>query len=276
MSGVPGAMALPLHVESHGSGPPILLLHGFGGSSFTFRHWVESLARDHEVILVDMKGFGSAPKPDDERYDPHELANLIHRLVLQRDLRNLTLVGHSLGGGVALLVALLLLDRGELDRLRALVSVAGAAYGLRIPTFIGLVRRRWTAGLALRLVPSRWLIRTVLRSIVYDPEGVRPDQVESYAEPLGSRAGRRALLRTAAQIVPPDLAEITARFGELDVPALLLWGRSDPVIPVELGERLARELPRARLEILEECGHIPPEERPWESLAVLRKFLEEC
>lgn len=270
-----GDYALPLHVEVRGSGPPVLLLHGFGAHAFTFRHWSEILAERHEVILVDMKGFGAAPKPEDGCYGPADQANLVVRLIINRDLRDLTLVGHSFGGAVALLVALRLMERGELSRLRGIVSVAGPAYRQEYPTYIGIARRRKVALLLLRLVPTRWLIRKVLESIVFDVGSITRTQVEAYAEPLATREGQRALVATAQQIEPPDLDEIVARYPDLDVPILILWGRHDPVVPLRVGERLANDLPHGRLVVVEECGHDPPEECPRKTAEILQRFIDE-
>lgn len=62
-----GSHGLPLHVEECGRGSPVLLLHGYAASAFSFRHWIPPLARRHRILAVDLKGFGSAPKPDDGR-----------------------------------------------------------------------------------------------------------------------------------------------------------------------------------------------------------------
>lgn len=271
--GAGGGFSLPLHVEETGEGPPLLLLHGFGANSYTWHRWVPELARDHRVIRVDLKGFGAAPKPDDDAYAPADHAELLLRLVRGRDLRDLTVVGHSLGGGIALLLALRLLE-AEAERLRALVLVAAPAYRQGIPPWIRRARIPLVGRIFLRLVPPRRLIRWVLRSIVHDPSTITRTQVEAYAEPLESADARRALLRTARQIVPPDLERTVRRYPEIGVPALLLYGREDPVVPLEVGERLADALPRARLHVLDACGHDPPEELPEESLAAVRAFLD--
>jgi pimeloyl-ACP methyl ester carboxylesterase len=268
----PDARLLPLHVETTGSGDPVVLLHGFGASGFTWRHWAPELSRRHEVLLVDLKGFGSAAKPPDGRYSPTDLADDVHRLVHQRDLRRLTLVGHSLGGGIALLVALRLLEEGE-GRLARLVSVSGVAYRQAIPHYIGMVRTRPLARSFLRVVPAGWLMRRVLCSVVHDPALVTAEQVEGYARPLRTSGARRALAETARQIVPDGLDGLVSRYPGLDVPALLIWGRHDPVVPLALGRRLAEDLPRARMVVLEGCGHLPAEEKPSESLAALTDFL---
>ena len=95
----------------------------------------------------------------------------------------------------------------------------------------------------------------------------------AYAEPLYDAAHRTALIKTALRIIPPDLAEVTTRIREIDLPTLLLWGRHDWVVPLDVAERLLADLPRARLEIMEDCGHVPPEELPKESLEIVLKFL---
>ncbi len=273
------ALDLPLAVETHGMQPgpgveTFLLLHGYGGSSFSWRYWTGPLARRGHVVLVDLKGFGAAPKPDDEAYGPHEQSELVHRLVLQRDLRNLTVVGHSLGGGVALLLALRLTSE-EPERLARLVILAGAAYRQKLPPFVALANRPRLASLVMRVLGARFLVKLVLKQIVYDRSRVTRAQVEGYAEPLDGADARRALIRVGRAVVPDDIDELVARYPSITVPTLVLWGRHDSVVPLWVGERLAEELPRARLEVLEECGHLPAEERPEESLQALERFLDE-
>lgn len=265
---------LPLHVETRGSGEPLVFLHGFGGSSFTWRHWIGPLSREYRVILVDLKGWGASPAPRDDRYGPGDNAELVHRLIRREGLERVTLIGHSYGGGVALLTALRLLDEGE-GRLARLVSVAGAAYEQKIPPVMSMARGHFVGNLALKLAPMEWLIRKILQSIYYDPSRITETQVRAYAAPLKRPDTRHAVLAAAARLVPPDLPAVVARYPELDVPALLLWGAQDPAVPVSIGERLAGDLPDARLVVLDECGHLLPEERPRESLRVLRDFLRE-
>ena len=269
---------LPLHVETLGPNPDsgvdsLVLLHGYGGSSFSWRYWTPHLAKRAHVVLVDMKGFGLAPKPDDGQYGPEHQAELIYRLILQADLQRVTLIGHSLGGGVALGTALRLLD-SEPGRLKRLILVASAAYKQRMPLFVTLAKYRRLATTALRILGTQFVIRHVLKSIVFDSSKVSDDQVTGYAKPLSSPEAYRALIDTALAIMPPDLEKLTGRFKELDVPTLVLWGRQDRVVPLWVGERLADKLPDANLQVLENCGHMPAEELPEESWKVLQTFLE--
>ncbi|MEZ4424113.1 MAG: alpha/beta hydrolase [Gemmatimonadota bacterium] len=255
-------------------GPPLVLLHGFAGNQSTWRFWTPELAADHQVYTVDLKGFGDSPRPRDGRYAPADQAALIDAWLEERDLRDVTLVGHSLGGGVALLTALRLLDRGS-ERVRRLVVVAGPAFPQPLPRFISMARVPLLGTLALHLLSPERVIRMALSSIVFDPAGLTDTQVANYADPLGRPGGRYALLESARQIVPTDLAQVVTRYPRLTQPTLLLWGRQDIVIPVGIGQRLAATLPRARLEVLDRCGHVVPEERPEASLALVRAFLAE-
>jgi pimeloyl-ACP methyl ester carboxylesterase len=249
-----------------------VLIHGYGASAFTWRHWAPRLAERGHVVLIDLKGFGAAPKPDDGRYAPSDQAELVHRLMEALDLERVTLVGHSLGGGVALLTALRLLDAGS-TRLRRLVIVSGAAYEQELPPFIALADRPRVSALLFRVVGARLIVRTVLRTIVHDPSSLSEEQIRGYAEPLLSRDAVRVLIDVARQIVPADLSEITRRYEEIRTPTLLLWGLGDRVVPLEVGRRLEEALPNARLHVLDACGHLPAEEWPDESFAVLASFL---
>lgn len=265
---------LPLHVVSRGSGPPVVLVHGFGASRFTWRSWAPELARGHRVLEIDLKGFGDAPAPrGDESYSPIDQSHLLRDLVLETGLEGATLVGHSLGAAVALLAALELRDVRP-ESVAGLVVVAGSCYPQDLPPYISLARLPWIGPLVLELAPKGPLMRRVLREIVHDPSIVTAGMVEGYARPFRRRSARRALVRAARQLVPEGGEALIERYGELEVPALLLWGRQDPVVSLSLGERLERELPRGRLEVLEECGHMVVDEHPGRSLALVREFLE--
>ena len=271
----PAGAPLPLDVERHGLGPPLVFLHGFGASRFTFRAWEDDLSRTNELHLIDLFGCGTAPPPGDGRYGPVEQAEVVARYLCESDLRGVTLIGHSLGGGVALLVAHRLHELGQADRLVGLVSMAGPAYAQAIPRYIALARMPLFGAMLLRVVGPSRVVRAVLRSIFFDPDCVTDVQVEGYAAPMRDPSTRRALIATARQIVPDDLDDLVATFGDIGTPTLLLWGRHDHVIPLWVGKRLAHEIQRAQLVVLERCGHAPPEECPQESLAAVQKFLLE-
>lgn len=259
-----------------GGGPPLVFLHGYGAHSRYWRPWLPYLTARYTCIRIDLPGFGTAPAPADGDYSPRGLASAVVATLHHLDLRGVTLVGHSLGGGVALLSALELLDRahrGEPARLSRLVSVAGAAYRQHEPPFVRLARKGSLADAGFALLPKRWLVRKAMEAIVVQTDAVTDERVEDYARPMRDPARRRAFLECARRIVPDDLDDLMGRIPEIDVPALCLWGRQDPVVPLSIGRRLARELPRGRLEVLDACGHQVVEERPEASARRLLSFL---
>ena len=253
--------------------PAFVLLHGYGCNSYVWRHWVPDLAARGRVLEVDLKGFGSAPKPDDERYSPVDLAGSVVEMIDELELRRITLVGHSLGGGVSLLAAAVL-KRESGARLHRLVLLAPAAYRQPLPPFVWFSHRPKLASALMDLVGTERIIRWAMRSIVHEPEVVTDDLVEVYSRAWKTPEGRRAALATGRKIVPPDLESRTAGYRELDVPALVLWGDDDRVVPLWVGERLQREMPRAELTVLEGCGHLIQDERPQASWRVVESFLD--
>ena len=266
---------IPFHVEVFGAnGPPLLLLHGFGTNGYTWSRWVPILSRTHRVYVVEMKGFGDAPKPRDDRYSPLAQADLLNRWILRQDLQDLTVVGHSLGGGVALLTALGFQNENR-SRIRRLVLIAGIAYPQTLSRYLRLLGNRVWGPLLLRILPLRRVFRIALARAYHPSRPVSESHVEAYVRPLRTSSGRYALSRAAAQLAAPESVVLAKRYREVDLPTLLLWGRDDPVVPLWVAERLQAELPNARLEILDRCGHMPQEEAAEESIRVLRQFLEE-
>jgi pimeloyl-ACP methyl ester carboxylesterase len=141
-----------LYYEEQGKGPPVLLLHGFGASTFTWRHIAPELAQTHRVIAVDLKGFGQSDKPFDERYSVSDQAELLAQLIEDKDLRDLTIVGHSFGGGVALRLALEANARLQ-GRISRLVLLDSIAYQQQIPVFFRLLDVPLVSQVGVRMVP---------------------------------------------------------------------------------------------------------------------------
>ena len=107
----------------------------------------------------------------------------------------------------------------------------------------------------------------------YDRKKISGEQVEAYAAPLASLGGRHALLETARQCIPANADELIAAVSTITVPTLILWGREDKVIPLKVGELLHKLIPNSMLDVIDQCGHIPQEEKPDETIAHITEFL---
>ena len=271
MPTLPGRASAHLHVESCGAGRPLLLIHGFGATLYTWHRLVPALARRHRVIMVDLKGSGQAPKPSDGHYSVLDQAGHVAELIENENLTDLTVVGHSFGGGVALAA----LVGGALSpaRVRSLVLIDSMAYRQRVPWFIAALRVPVLGPCLLRLSPPEVQVRLVLRAGYHQPRRITDDIVRAYAAPLRDAAARRALIDTARAIPPDNADALAARYGAIAVPTLMLWGRHDTIVPLAVGDRLHRAIPASRLAVIDDAGHLPHEEQPEPVLRELERFL---
>lgn len=257
-----------LNWQERGEGPALLLVHGFGQSSYVWRFVCEALG-EYRTITVDLKGFGASDKPVDGKYSPLDQAELVGRFVEALALENFTLIGHSFGGAVSLQ----LVTQYSL-RLRSLVLMDSAAFPQRLPYFMRLFRPPVLGELTTGLGPARIGAHVAMRLAYRNRHAATADAIGQYADAFASPGGRQAMLATARQMVPADMAAFTAGYGSISVPTLIIWGRQDPIVPLSVGERLARTIPGSRLEVVEDCGHCPQEERPEETVRLMREFLE--
>jgi pimeloyl-ACP methyl ester carboxylesterase len=262
-----------LYYETYGTGSPIIFLHGLGGTLYTWRYLVGPFKSGHQLILFDLKGAGKSPKPCDNKYSMFDQAELIYRFILQKNLRNVILVGHSFGGGVALLTALKL-EKYDPGRLSRLVLIDTVSYPQKLPWVVRMMRTPIIGALGLYLIPDRIKVRKMLESIYFDDNKITEADVEAYAEPLSLPGAKSALRQTAKQIIPENMEELIRMYPRIKVPTLIIWGREDGIIPLHNGMRLHNDIPDSQLVIIERCGHDPPEERPEQVIEVMQKFLE--
>ncbi len=260
---------LPLHSEAVGNGPPLILLHGFGATLFTWRFLVAPLAESHRVVRVDLLGFGNSPKPYDGDYSIRAQSKLLEAFIAAHCLNDVTLVGHSLGGAVALLTAL---RRKNTGLVRSLVLIDAPAYQQPLPLFIRALRTPLGPTLA-RVMPAELQVKSVLKLAYFDNAAVPTESVRVYARALRSAGGRHALVQTARELIPPDIGAVSLQYPQLHVPTLLIWGQHDEIVPLSTGTRLARVLPHATLVVIERSGHLPQEETPGEVIRAVTEFV---
>jgi pimeloyl-ACP methyl ester carboxylesterase len=269
---MPGHAPVTLYYEEQGSGPPLLLLHGLGESLFTWHEILPALAARHRVIALDLKGFGRSDKPDDGAYSADDQAALVARFIVERNLRDLALVGHSFGGTVALRTALVE-SIARTRRIRRIAVISAPALPAATARYLDLVLAPLVPDTVAAVVPPEPLARFLLKEAM---GGRVPSEeiVKGYAEPYRDHDATRAFLATARSIVnETDTAAISKRYKALALPALVVWCRKDPIVPLRSGRKLAAAIPRARLAIIDGCHHLPQHERPKQLVDTLRKFL---
>ena len=253
-----------------GSGPAIVLLHGFASSIYTWKDVAPVLARDHDVLALDLPGFGQSDCPPDLSFDeyPAVLLGLLDRLGVSRA----TLVGNSMGGAVAVAVA-----AARPDRVERLVLVDAAGFNLeekQRPWPIRVVGSAPVAAVLDRLPLRRLLVGASLRQVFFDDALVTRERIDEYLEPVLRPATPQAIRSLlASRSLHADAFEKLLR--KVTAPALILWGREDEWIPLRDAGRFAGALPGSRVVVLDRCGHMPQEERPAEVARLISEFLSD-
>ncbi len=259
-----------LRYVRHGSGKTLVLIHGFASSLYTWSETLPVLARTHDVVALDLPGFGASEMPADLSWPelPRAVLGLMDRLGVERA----ALIGHSLGGAVALSVA-----AEAQGRVEALVLIDSAGFNLdpqSRPKLVGLAASPALGAVADALPVRRALTTLGLRQVFHDRARVTPERVEEYLHPLRRAEWLPAMrsLLTSRQREQTSFASLLPR---VRTRTLILWGREDAWAPVEHAQRFQAGLARSSVVIFEACGHVPHEERPADALRALRAFLDE-
>jgi pimeloyl-ACP methyl ester carboxylesterase len=252
---------LQLYHERHGRGRPVIALHGYGETLYTWRHLTGPISAQNELYLFDLKGHGRSPKPRDGKYAAEDQAELIHDFIRRQNLTDVTLIGHSMGGGISLVLAERLIAERP-DRLASLVLVGSVSYLQPIAALARVIGVPLLGEALLTIVPPGLVVRTVLRGAYYDPEKVTEDEVEAYKVNLADHDSIHALVTIARHIIPHAIEPALAAINASGVPVLLIWGRQDHYVPLAVGSRLNARLKRSRLWAIDKCGHVPHGERP--------------
>jgi pimeloyl-ACP methyl ester carboxylesterase len=264
---------LRLAVIDKGQGRPILLLHGLATSSYTWHAIIPDLAKNHRVIAIDLRGFGASDKPIDDHYSIQDQSETVAAFIEQENLQDLTIIGHSFGGGVTLSLALKAAAEPR-PRIRNIVLVDTIAYRQPMPVFFKLFQVPMVADVSMTLVPPEVQAAQGLRLAYFDPDKISAQDVAEYASTLYSPAAKHALSKTIEKIMPDNIDEIAERYNTIKLPTLILWCERDKVVPVRLGRRLQRAMPAAELTVFAECGHMPQEEKPNDTLGAIQAFLK--
>jgi pimeloyl-ACP methyl ester carboxylesterase len=259
-----------LHYTVSGTGPPLIALHGFGATSYAWRYVAPALARDYEVYLVDLVGHGASARSADGCYSLEAQATLVYDLIRERDLRNVSLIGNSLGGGVALTLALRMASEHD-ERLSTLVLL-DSIYKAPIPFIFKVLRTPFWGRLAMSL-PARVSVSLALWYVTVSHIGNTDDVVSAYAANLSTPGGKEALIETIRQIDLDGIDEIINNVRSLDVRTLIIWGRGDPLLRPAIGEQLHRDLRNSSYCVIDKCGHLPQEEMPEVVISCIREFL---
>ncbi len=257
-----------LHYTKKGHGQPVVMIHGFGLSSYSFRFLMHDLSKDYEVYALDLKGFGESIKPEDGRYSAYDQASYVLEFIRRHNLKNVILIGHSLGGGVALSVALK--NKEEISKL---ILLDAAAYRQKLPKMIDWLNTPVIGKLGFYLLPASYHTKMAYKYAFYDDSKIPQDSIKELSKSLQKPNARYAYCQTSNCIIPEDIDEVSKKYKTLNIPTLVIWGDKDTVVRKKIAYKLYHDLPVVTLKIIPNCGHIPHEEQPEVVIKHIRKFL---
>ena len=254
-----------IHYVDRGQGPALVLIHGLGGRIYNFRYNIPVLSERMRVVALDLKGFGYSERPADGDYSLAAQARLVGDLMDRLGISRAAVLGHSMGGAIALRLATTCPQK--VDRL---ILVGSASPNEMVPRLAGSPPLRYLLRLGTALVLHQpWLRESVLRQGFYDPAFLSPEMLEEFrrsARIRGSTNAIASLLSDAARDDAVDLSRVSQ-------PVLLLWGEGDRWTSLRLARRLVDELPDARLRVIDRARHMVLEERAEEANEAILAFL---
>jgi pimeloyl-ACP methyl ester carboxylesterase len=276
---------LTLHHTYGGLGRPIVFIHGLGSSGYIeWRFNLERFARTNRVFAPDLPGYGRSDKPAAARYGIPYFARTIDRYLASRRIRDAAIVGTSMGGRIALEVAL-----EYPDRVGRLVIVNS----------LGLGRPKIQPYYPMMLVPRvgetllrgmrhglRWAPSPVIRRFAARFIGARGDlektmsdaYLDDLREMYAAEGYQDAYLATVRSLANPRSylggLDVTRRLDRIKAPVLIIWGADDPLFPVAQARRAHSLLPGSKLAVIEGAGHTPQAEKPEEFNKHLAAFLK--
>jgi pimeloyl-ACP methyl ester carboxylesterase len=258
------------------TGPLVLLVHGITGHGAAWDPVTKLLAREHRVLVPDLLGHGTSAKPRGD-YSLGAFAAGLRDLMIALGEPRATVVGHSLGGGVAMQFSYQFPERVE-----RLVLVSSGGLGREV----NLMLRAAALPGAEQVIPfltARWLVSaggTVARAL--DRVGLRlGTDLAGMSEgllSLSDREARQAFVATVRAVIDAGGQRVNANdrlYLAAEVPTLLVWGERDPMIPAAHGRAAHAAMPGSRLEIFERAGHFPWQDDPDRFATVLTEFIAE-
>ena len=250
-----------------GTGEPLVMLHGLGGTKASFLPTVAALSHRYRTIAVDLPGFGDSGKPLGAAYDPAFFSRSILSLLDEMGLERVHLLGHSMGGRAALEVAF-----DHPDRIAGLI--------LMNPSLAWLRDRPWARylryvrpELGLLQAAPRGVVAAIIHRLV--PGAETPwvqSALDEFMRAYLSPRGRAAFYAAARQIYLEDPDHFWTRLDTLGPESLFVWGRQDEVVPIGFARHVRKHVPSASHVELS-CGHVPQVECPAELHPAIDDFL---
>lgn len=247
------------------SAPTLVFIHGFLSSSFSFRKLLPLLHKEYNLLCFDLPGFGESEKSGDIHYSLHEYAVLTNTLLEEMSIEKAVLIGHSMGGQIALRTCI-----QHPERIEKLILLCSSSYIKSSSAALRLCSYLPFFPYCLSISMSAINMQKNFEHLVYDETLLTKKVIDGYTTSFNEKGFYLALCRLIRER-EEDLS--TKTLNKINFPTLLIWGSDDRLVPLRVGERMKKDLPDADLLVFSHTGHLIPEERPEETTNAIRKFL---
>jgi pimeloyl-ACP methyl ester carboxylesterase len=255
-----------IHYLKSGHGPPVVLVHGFGAWSFSWRKNIKPLSKYFTVYAIDLLGFGLSDKPREGPYTIESQAALVSAFMENVGLKKATLIGNSLGGEIAMRIAVRY--PGKVDSL-ILIDSSGYREKPYIPEWVP--RPIFKATLRTFFL-NRSQVEKTIRLAYYKDRLINSNIIDGYYLPTKTRGVEDALVSMSKQL---QLGRGRTTINLIERPTLIVWGKHDQIIPVDDAFRLRRAIKHSRIVVINDAGHAPQEEKPAVVNTLIRAFIED-
>lgn len=261
------ASGVRVRVDERGSGPSLILLHGLFTDHTTWDSVGDALDKHYRVVAPDLPGFGQSEKPPESRfpYGINAFAEAVVDLYAGLELGRAVLVGHALGGAVAITLA-----ARHPELISRLVLVDALCYPAAPDLASKVALAPIVGGFAFKQLWGKSAFRAYFRESYLSRDARIPTaRVDHYYETFNTPAARASALATLR--ATRDTRPVVADIARISTPTLIIWGRDDSLYPATLGQRMAREIHDAGFQMLD-AGHAPQEELPSDVAQVIDRF----
>jgi pimeloyl-ACP methyl ester carboxylesterase len=246
------------------SSKTVVLLHGFLSSTFTFRHLIPLLNQDFQVLSVDLPPFGKSEKSNRFVYSYKNMANTVIKLIEYLGLKDIILIGHSMGGQIALNILHFMPKMAE-----KAILISSSSYLKRSSLPLVLSSYLPFFHLLIKYRLARIGVKQNLRDSIYNHSLINEEMINGYMEPFL----RNEIFVALSRMIRHREGDLPVNaLNSIQTPCLLIWGEHDKSVPLHIGKQLSKDLTNSQLIVLTETGHAVPEERPYEVYQQIRKF----
>jgi haloalkane dehalogenase len=258
-----------IHHTEAGNGPAVLLIHGWPTSSFLWREVMKPIARTHRAIAIDLPGFGASPKPLDASYDFDFFEAAIDEKLAALGVERTVVVGHDIGGPIALHWAL-----HRQDRVTGIALLNTLVYPELSEAAQQFVAACTTPGIREQLTSDDGLA-AAMKLGVADPDALSEEVFTGVTAPFETDEDRLALANAGVGLDLEEVARMERELPNLKLPVRVIYGEQDRILPdiAETVARLRRDVPQTEVTALPHCGHFLQEEDPEQVGELLAEFL---